>query len=137
MNIYLIMTIGGILGIFAHSLKKVNEINKLHDNMSFQEVFVMYWSHDKLAVFTSVVCYGILLFVSSEFINYGKIDHPDIGDSLQDKLLHFRIANFIKLTSVTVAYFSDSIVYGFMGVTEKRIQKKFADESASLDKPKT
>jgi hypothetical protein len=74
----------------------------------------------------------VLLFISSEFINPGKIDTPDVHDTLQDKLMHFRIANFIKVVSVIAGYFSDSIVYGFMGVTEKRIQKKFADEENAL-----
>lgn len=132
MNIYIVMTIGGLLGIFLHSLKAVNAINKRFDKTNFQAVFYEYWSHDKLAVLTSIACFGVLLFCSSEFIHPGKIDNPDLHDSLQDRLMHFRIANFIKVTSVVVGYFADSIVYGFMGVTEKRIQKKFADEEAVL-----
>jgi hypothetical protein len=132
MNIYIVMTIGGLLGIFLHSLKAVNGINKRFDQTNFQNVFKEYWAHDKLAVVTSIICFGVLLFISSEFINPGKIDTPDVHDTLQDKLMHFRIANFIKVVSVIAGYFSDSIVYGFMGVTEKRIQKKFADEENAL-----
>lgn len=126
------MSVGMLLGIFLHSLKSVNEINKRNNKTDFKQVFAEYWAHDKLSIFTAVFCSAVLLFIASEFIHPGKIDNPDVHDTLQDKLLHFRIANFVKVTAVIAGYFADSIIYGFMGVTEKRIQKRFADDTPQL-----
>jgi hypothetical protein len=134
MNLYFILAIGGLLGAFGHSLKKVNEINKKYDKTDFKAVFTEYWQHEKLAFVTSIFFYGLLLFVSSELINFKQASTSDPTDSLQDKLLHFRLANFIKCVSVMGGWFADSIVYGAMGVTEKRLQKKFSDEEAALNK---
>jgi hypothetical protein len=121
MNIYLVITFGGLLGILGHSLKVVNSINKRYDSTDFKTVFAEYWKHDKLALLTSMFSFAILLYVSSEFVNLNHLE--DTHDSLKERLINFKIATFIKTSSVIAGWFSDSIVYGFMGVTEKRIKK--------------
>lgn len=123
MNIYLVITIGGLLGIIAHSLKKVNEINKKFDHTSFKTVFVEYWKHDKLAFVTSVFSFVVLLFISSEFVNLNHLEEVDNHQSLKERLFNFKLAGFIKTASVIAGWFADSIIYGFMGVTAKRIEK--------------
>ena len=130
MNIYLVITFGGLLGILGHSLKVVNSINKRYDSTDFKTVFAEYWKHDKLAFITSIFSFVILLYVSSEFVNLNHLE--DTHDSLKERLINFKIATFIKTSSVIAGWFSDSIVYGFMGVTEKRI-KKSLDELKPKD----
>jgi hypothetical protein len=129
MSIYFVIAAGGLLGIFLHSLKAVNSINKKMEGVSFRDVFVEYWKHDKLAVFTAVCCFGVLLFVSSEFVNLNELEAGH-NEPLKERLFHFRLATFIKTASVIAGYFSDSLVYGFMGVTEKRIQKQLKEQES-------
>jgi hypothetical protein len=126
MNIYIIITVGGLIGILLHSLKKVNEINKGFSNTTFKIVFVEFWKHDKLSLLTSAVCFGALLFISSEFVNLNQLESVDNTHSLKERLFNFKLAGFIKTASVIAGYFSDSLVYGFMGVTSKRIAEQFA-----------
>lgn len=124
MNIYAIMCLGGLLGIILHSFTSVRNINKRTAGVKFGDVLKMYWQTEYLSVITSCFCFGVLLFVASEFVNLSKIDTIDYSESLKDRLLHFRISNFIKLTSVIAGYFADSLVYGFIGVTEKKINEQ-------------
>ena len=124
MNIYIVMTIAGILGIICHALYKINGINRRYTETDFNKVFQEYWKHDKLALVTSFFCYGMLLFVSSEFVNLNQLEAIDPHQSLKERLLNFRLATFIKTASVIAGYFADSLVYGAMGVAEKRIQKQ-------------
>ena len=122
MNIYWILCIGGLIGIALHVLKTLNSINKRNDKATLKLVIDEYWAHDKLALFTSIFCYMVLLFISSEFVNLNQLETIDYSQSLRERLYNFRIANFIKVASVIAGYFSDSLVFGFMSVTEKRIK---------------
>lgn len=133
MNIYLVITFGGILGLLLHALKTINGINKKYDHTSFNQVFYEYWRHDKLAFITAVFCFGVLLFVSSEFVNLNNLEAVDNSKSLKERLFNFRLASFIKCASVIAGYFADSLVYGFMGVTEKKLDKQFKDAQAQIE----
>lgn len=124
MNIYAVMMLGGILGIILHSFTAVRNINKRTPEATFTMVLKQYWQTEYLAVAASCLCFGVLLFVASEFVNLKQIDTIDYSESIKDRLLHFRISNFIKLTSVIAGYFSDSLVYGFLGKTEKKINEQ-------------
>ena len=129
MNIYFVMLFGGILGIILHTFKSVNDIRKrlliTTPNVKFKTVFVEFWSSEWLALVGSLICYGTLLFVASEFANLKAMDTTDPTESLKDRLLHFNISNFIKTSSVIAGYFSDSLVYGFLGKTEQSLKEKF------------
>jgi hypothetical protein len=127
MNIYLVITIGGLLGIFGHSLSAVNKINKRTANTNFKEVFAAFWKNDKLSVFTSICFFGILLFCSSEFVNLNNLEEADNSHSLKERLFNFKLASFIKTASVIAGWFNQSIVYGFMGVTEKKLKTFFKE----------
>lgn len=127
MNIYLVMIIGGLIGIILHSLKSVRSINKRIDNATLGFVFKEFWKHDKLALLGSAICFFAMLFIASEFINLNEVDKVDYSEPLKERLLHFRLSAFVKTTSVIAGFFADSIVYGFLGVTEKKIK-------ANLDK---
>jgi hypothetical protein len=127
MNIYLVITIGGLLGIFGHSLSAVNKINKRTPNTNFKEVFAAFWRNDKLSVFTSICFFGILLFCSSEFVNLNNLEEADNSHSLKERLFNFKLASFIKTASVIAGWFNQSIVYGFMGVTEKKLKTFFKE----------
>lgn len=126
MNIYIIMTIGGMLGIVTHSIVSIRAINNRIDAVNFKQVFKEYWTNDLPSIFFSVFFFLLLLFVASEFVDLKAIDTTNNGEALSERLLHFRIASFIKTSSIIAGYFSDSIVYGFLGVTEKKL-KKFLD----------
>lgn len=126
MNIYLVMILGGILGIAGNAIKTIGAINKRNDNTNFKKTWSMFWASETFALSVSVFCYGILLFVASDFVNLDKLDTPDYGESLKERLFHFKIATFIKTTSIICGYFSNSIVYGFLGVTEKKIKSGIA-----------
>ena len=118
------MTFGGLLGIMLHSLVSVRSINKRVPNANFKMIFKEYWANEWMSIASSVFCFAVLLFVASEFVNLEKVDTPDYTESLKDRLVHFKLSQFIKVTSVIAGYFSDSIIYGFLGVTEKRINDK-------------
>ncbi len=128
MNIYLVITMGGLLGIFGHSLSAVNKINKRHPDTNFKEVFHLFWKNDKVSVFTSVCFFGILMYCSSEFVNLNDLEAVDNNHSLKERLFNFKLASFIKTASVIAGWFNQSIVYGFMGVTEKKLKTFFDKE---------
>jgi hypothetical protein len=129
MNIYLIIAIGGVLGIFAHSLFAVNKINKRTGvSTTFRSIFIEYWKNDKLSFLTSCFCFLILMWISSEFVNLNQLEQVNNAESLKERLFHFKLAGFIKTASVIAGYFADSIVYGIMGVTEKRLAKTFDEQ---------
>lgn len=127
MNIYLVMAFGGMLGILLHAVKSIWAINKKNPLTKFNQVFKEYWKTEWLSFFVSMFCFAVLLFVASEFVNLNKVDTPDMNEPLKERLLHFKLSNFIKLTSVIMGYFSDSIIYGFLGVTEKNLNTKLAE----------
>lgn len=133
MNIYLVMTFGGVLGILLHTLKAIRDISKRNANMNYRMVFMEYWKGEYLSLAGSLLCFAVLLFVASEFVNLQAIDSPDYTEPLKDRLLNFKISNFIKLSSVIAGYFADSLVYSFLGITEKRLKEKLnADEPETL-----
>jgi hypothetical protein len=129
MNIYLVIAIGGLLGIFGHSLSAVNKINKRNPNTNFKEVFAAFWKNDKLSVITSVCFFGILMYCSSEFVNLNDLESVDNSHSLKERLFNFKLAGFIKTASVIAGWFNQSIVYGFMGVTEKKLKDFFEKDT--------
>jgi hypothetical protein len=131
--IYLVMVVGGIIGIILHSFKSIRDINKRIKSVNFREVLKEYWSSEFFSLLGSLLCFGAMLFIASEFVDLRHIDETDYTESLKDRLMHFNISQFIKLTSVIAGYFSDSLVYGFLGVTEKNINKKIE----GLDNEKT
>lgn len=138
MNIYVTITFGGLIGILLHALKVMQNINKKNASTNFRMVFNEYWKSDWFTFIGSLLCFGALLFVSSEFINYQDVTGipPEPHQDLKDKLIHFQMRNFIKVTSVIAGYFSDSIVYGFFGVAGKRLEKRFKDENEAIEKAK-
>lgn len=133
MNIYLIMAFGGLLGILLHTLKACRDISKRHEALNFKMVVKEYWKHEGWSLFGSVLCFAVLLFVASEFVNLQAVDNPDYATSIKDRLLNFKISNFIKLSSVIAGYFSDSLVYSFLGTTEKKMKEKFLSEQHDLE----
>jgi hypothetical protein len=133
MNPYITMTIGGMLGIVLHTFKVIRDINKRNVNVNFRMVFLEYWKTDYLSLTVSILCFATMLFVASEFIDLNHVEISDPKQPLSERLMHFKIANFIKMSSVIAGYFSDSIVYGFLGVTEVKLKKQFSD--AEKDQP--
>lgn len=127
-HIYLLISIGGLIGIVLHALRSMSMINKRNSHVNFKQVFYEYWKTDWFSLIVSFFCFVAIVYCSSEFINYTDVTgvnepHQD----LKDKLVHFQIRNFIKASSVLAGYFSDSLVYGFLGLTGKKLQKQFMD----------
>ena len=62
-----------------------------------------------------------LLYLSSEYVNLENLDKIDYSETIKDRLLHFRLSNFIKTSSLMAGYFSDYIVYKFIGKAKKKL----------------
>jgi len=136
MSIYLVMAFGGLIGIVLHALIVIRNINKRTAGVDFKAVFNEYWKTEWLSLLFSFVAFGALLFVASEFVDLKKLDN-DKSASITERLMNFRIANFIKLSSVLAGYFADSIVYGFLGITEKKLNKKIQAAQEAEDNSST
>lgn len=132
MNIYLIITAGGLLGIFGHALQVINKINKRHPHTDFKSLFREYWATEWLSLISSVALFGIILFVAADFLNLQKVEAPDPDATKEVKALYWKLSVFIRCASVVAGWFADSIVYGFMGVMEKRIQKKIQEQTPAV-----
>jgi hypothetical protein len=124
-NPYVAMTIGGVLGMLLHTFKVIRDINKRNAAVNYRMVFVEYWKTEYLSVTVSILCFATMLYVASEFVDLNHVEIDDPKQPLAEKLVHFKISRFIKLSSVIAGYFSDSLVYGFLGVTEIKLRKKF------------
>jgi hypothetical protein len=120
------MIIGGTLGIFLHALKTIRDINKKSEYVDFKTVFSIYWKKEKMSFLTSIICYCVVLFLASEFIDFNDIIKPDFSQGLKERIFHFKLSQFIRLTSVFFGYTSSSVVYGWLGVTEKTVLNKIS-----------
>lgn len=116
-----------MLGIVLHAFKVIRDINKRNTQVDFKMVFLEYWKTEYLSITVSILAFGTMLFVASEFIDLNHVEISDPKQPLSEKLMHFQISRFIKLSSVIAGYFADSILYGFFGVTEIKLKKKFSD----------
>lgn len=128
MNIYIVMSIGGLLGIALHLMVTMQTINKNTSGVGFRDVWKQYWKTDYLSFTISVLSFMVLLFVMSEWIDLNNLDSPDLKEGYADRLLHSRLSTFIKTTSVIAGYFSDYLIYKFIGKTKKVIDQKLDDE---------
>jgi hypothetical protein len=126
-HIYILISIGGMIGIILHALRSMAAINKRNKYVNFRMVFDEYWKTDWFSLIVSFFSFIALVYVSSEFINYQDVTGvpPDPKADLKDKLIHFQIRNFIKASSVLAGYFADSIVYGWLGVAGKKLNQRF------------
>lgn len=120
--IYGVMILGGLFGILGHTFIAARNINKRLKAGSIGNVFGELWRTDYLSVIGGVLFFGTLLFISSDFINFTKIDEIDYSIPLKERILHFQIANFIKTSSVLGGYFAESIMYGIFGKVEDVIK---------------
>lgn len=125
MNIYLIITAGGLLGIFGHALQTIGKINRRTPQATFKGLFHMYWNTEWFSFICSFAFFGILLFISVDFLNLQKIETPDPDASKEVKALYWKISVFIRCVAVGAGWFADSLVYGLMGVFEKQVAQKF------------
>lgn len=119
MTNYLIMFLAGILGIILHSLIKVQEINKNTVCTNYKQVFKVYFSTDWISILISIFTVFTVLLIISEFINIqdGANTPGNVAQQLQ-----YNIAHFIRTTFVVVGYCADSIVYTYLGGTQKKLQ---------------
>jgi hypothetical protein len=127
------MSIGLLIGTVLHAANSIRKINKNNPNVSLSQVFHQYIQNDKIALLTSIACSLALLWVSSEWVNLSHLEASDKAEPLKEKLYHFKLAQFIKTTSVVAGYFSDYIVYGWLGKTKGIIADKF--KKSEPDKP--
>jgi hypothetical protein len=129
MNIYLVMSIGGVIGIILHGLNSIRKINKHTPNVNLHQVFSEYIKSDKLSLLISAFCFIALLFISSEFVDLSHLEEAERGQSLKERLFHFKLAQFIKTSSIIAGYFSQYIVYGFLGKTAVNLKAQFKTDN--------
>lgn len=133
MNIYLVMVFGGLIGITLHILVAMATINRKMEKANFRMVWKQYWSSEYLSLLMSVVAFVGLLYVSSEYVDLNNLERPDYSEPIKDRLFHFKLAAFIKTTSILAGFFSDYVVYKWLGVTEKKLKQKFDEIEKSMD----
>lgn len=129
MAIYGVMIIGGILGILLHTYMMALLINKRLKMKDSGQVFGELWRTEYVKIIGSFLCYSIILFVASEWVDFSKVDQIDYSLSLRERLYHLRIANYIKTSSVIGGYFCESIIYVIFGSLEQRLRKKLDQAS--------
>ncbi len=132
MNIYVTMSVGLLIGTVLHAANSIRKINKRNPDVDFKTVLNEYLRNDKVALLVSLICSIALLWISSDFIDLKNLEAIDKTESLKDRIFHFRLAQWIKTSSVIAGYFSDYIVYGWLGKTKGIIAEKFKPET---DKP--
>lgn len=125
MNIYLVMSVGGVIGIILHGLNSIRKINKHNPNVNLSQVFSEYIKSDKLSLVISAFSFLALLFISSEFVDLKHLEDMDVREPLKERLFHFKLAQFIKTSSIIAGYFSQYIVYGALGKTQERLKAQF------------
>lgn len=118
---YVIMFIGGLLGIFLHSLVKIRGINKRLPGENYRSVFVAYWKTEWVSVIISVVAVLTAMFISSEYLDVKQEDKTP-GNIYE--ILQYKIATFLKTTFVVLGFCAQAAVNAFLGVTEKKLQNK-------------
>ena len=121
---YLIMFIGGLLGIFLHSLVKIRGINKRLPNENYKSVFVAYWQSEWVSVIISVVTVLTAMFISSEYLDINE--HDKTPGNIYE-ILQYKVATFLKTTFVVLGFCAQAAVNAFLGVTEKKLQQKAKD----------
>jgi hypothetical protein len=121
---YLIMFVGGLLGIFLHSLVKIRAINKRLPSENYKSVFVEYWKFEWASIILSVIAVLTAMFISSEYLNIKETDKSPAGIY---ELLQYRVAQFLKTTFVVLGFCAQAAVNAFLGVTEKKLQQKAKD----------
>jgi hypothetical protein len=126
MNIYSVMTIGGVIGIMLNAWRVILNISRKYDTVTFKQAFLEYWKYDKFNFVTSILAYSTLLFLSSEWVNLSYLEDSHPGE--QDRNFHFKIADFIKTTSVAAGFLSDFIVYGLLGKLKKKMEARYEIE---------
>jgi ABC-type Fe3+ transport system permease subunit len=118
---YVIMLIGGLIGIFLHSLVKVRAINRRLPNENYKSVFSAYWQAEWVSVILSITVVFLAMFISSEYLGVSN-DEKNPGNLTE--LLQYKIAKFLKTTFAVLGYCADAALQAFFGVTEKKLQNK-------------
>lgn len=127
---YLIMFVGGLLGIFLHSLVKIRGINKRLPGESYKSVFVTYWKGEWVSVIISVVVVFTGMFISSEYLD---VKESDKAPGNLYEILQYKVATFLKTTFVVLGFCAQAAVNAFLGVTERKLQKKAKDAGIDQD----
>lgn len=129
MNHYLVMFIAGFIGVILHALIKIRGINRNLSSETYGSVFVAYWKMDWISLTTSIVVVFAAMFLSSEYLS--MTDKDPIPGNITE-MIQYKLASFIKTTFVVVGYCADSIVYAYLGTTEKKLKDKAKDGGADV-----
>ncbi len=127
---YLIMFVGGLIGIFLWSLVKIRSINKRSPGENYKSVFNAFWQYEWINVVISITVVIACMFIISEYLDLKAEDETPIG---LYGLLKFKIAKFIKTTFIFVGFCGHAIVLAFLSVTEKKLQQKAKDGGVDPD----
>lgn len=118
---YLIMFVGGLIGIFLWSLVKIRSINRRSPNENYKSVFKVFWTYEWINVIISVMVVLGVMFVITEYLDLKPEDETPVGIY---GLLKYKIAKFIKTTFIFVGFCGHAIVLAFLSVTEKNLQRR-------------
>ena len=118
---YIIMLIGGMLGILLYSLRKVKGIRKrMRKNITYadytwKQVFEFYWVNDWISIATSFLVVLIAMFIISGTLNIPQ-DEPLKITELNYWLM--KLINAIRVGFIVIGFMGNSIVDVFAGRTE-------------------
>lgn len=128
MNIYIIMALGEIFGIALHTSFKMIKIKRKMKlkgvKMSWKQVMTDYFD-DEGDTWILALCFsGALLFVASEFFDLKHLDQIDYSIPLKERLLHYKITQWIKLSSIIAGFVSSSSSFLIIGTADDKIRDK-------------
>ena len=109
--IYLEMLIGGLIGILAQSVVKINSMNSRLPNETFVSVFKAFWKLDFGKVLFAVIIVTAFVFMSNEWL----------GATIQG----YKVATFVKTIFCAVGYLANSVILSWLGKTETTLIDKF------------
>lgn len=124
------MFIGGLLGIFIHSLVKVRSINRRLVTENYRSVFIEYWKVEWGTVILSVVTVLTAMFISSEYL---ELKEGDKAPANLYEILQYKIATFVKTTFVVIGYCANTVINAFLGVTERKLAQKAKEGGVDQD----
>lgn len=127
---YVIMFVGGIIGIFLWSLVKIRSINRRTPDENYKSVFKAFWTFEWVNVIISITVVLAGMFIITEYLDLQPEDETPVGIY---GLLKYKIAKFIRTTFILVGFCGHAIVLAFLSVTEKKLQQKAKDGGVEQD----
>lgn len=128
MNPYIVILIAGSCGIATHIGMAMYTINKNTPGIDLSGVWKQYWKTDAMSCILSVLVLVGYTVIVSEWVDMNKLQGIHIGEQVDEKNYHERLAGFIKTISYFIGLLADYIIYKVMGKAKKVIDQKLDED---------